>query len=89
MVFDFAQMRARSDYVGDRHGLMKKTLCKLAETQGLLFDPVYSGKSLDGLIGTVRKAAFSNMSNIVFLHAGDSPALFGYPDTFDLNGYTN
>jgi L-cysteate sulfo-lyase len=54
-----------------------------------LFDPVYSGKGLDGLIDQVRKGYFDGMDNVVFLHTGGSAALFGYDQTFDLHGYTN
>lgn len=90
---DRARVRANCEYVGDGYGLptegMKKALKLLAETEGLLFDPVYSGKGLDGLIDLVSKGAFSGMDNIVFLHTGGSAALFGYPETFDLHGYTD
>lgn len=90
---DRAQVRANCDYVGEGYGLptngMKKALKLLAETEGLLFDPVYSGKGLDGMIDLIAKGAFSDMENIVFLHTGGSAALFGYPDTFDLPGYTD
>ena len=61
----------------------------LAQTEGLLFDPVYSGKGLDGLTDLIRKGYFDGMENVVFLHTGGSAALFGYPETFDLPGYTN
>jgi L-cysteate sulfo-lyase len=52
-----------------------------------LFDPVYSGKGLDGLIDQVRKGYFDDMENVVFLHTGGSVSLFGYPETFGLPGY--
>ena len=66
---------------------MKKALKTLACLEGLLFDPVYSGKGLDGLIDQVRKGYFDGMDNVVFLHTGGSAALFGYPEIFDLPGY--
>lgn len=84
-------VRANCDYVGPGYGLptdgMRKAVRLLAETEGLLFDPVYSGKGLDGLIDQIAKGYFDGMSNVVFLHTGGSAALFGYPDTFDLPGY--
>ncbi|WP_050927668.1 D-cysteine desulfhydrase [Aestuariivita boseongensis] len=86
-------VRANCDYVGPGYGLptegMIAALKLLARTEGLLFDPVYSGKGLDGLIDQVRKGYFDGMENVVFLHTGGSAALFGYPDTFDLHGYTS
>ena len=85
-------VRANCDYVGPGYGLptdgMVAALKLLAQTEGLLFDPVYSGKGLDGLIDLTRKGHFDGMNNVVFLHTGGSAALFGYPDTFGLPGYS-
>lgn len=85
-------VRANCDYVGPGYGLptpgMIAAVKLLARTEGLLFDPVYSGKGLDGLIDLIGKGYFDGMENVVFLHTGGSAALFGYPDTFDLPGYT-
>ncbi|MBW4710424.1 D-cysteine desulfhydrase [Roseobacter sp. YSTF-M11] len=90
---DRTHVRANCDYVGPGYGLptegMKEAVKLLARTEGLLFDPVYSGKGLDGLINLIRQGYFGNMENVVFLHTGGSAALFGYPDTFDLHGYTD
>lgn len=84
-------VRADCNYVGAGYGLptegMVAAIRLLAETEGLLFDPVYSGKGLDGLISLVRKGYFDGMDNVVFLHTGGSAALFGYPDIFGLPGY--
>ena len=88
-----SNVRANCDYVGPGYGLptdgMIEAVKLLARTEGLLFDPVYSGKGLDGLIDQVRKGHFDGMDNVVFLHTGGSAALFGYCDTFGLPGYTN
>lgn len=84
-------VRANCDYVGAGYGIptegMVKAVRLLAELEGLLFDPVYSGKGLDGLIDLTRKGEFDGMENVVFLHTGGSAALFGYPDAFGLPGY--
>ena len=75
-------VRANCDYVGPGYGLptdgMLNALKMLARTEGLLFDPVYSGKGLDGLIDLVRKGYFDGMENVVFLHTGGSAALPAY-----------
>ena len=55
----------------------------LARTEGLLFDPVYSGKALAGLIDLVRKGELGD-GNIVFLHTGGAAALFAYADQLKL-----
>lgn len=90
---DRAEVRADSSYVGPGYGMptdgMVEAIKLLARMEGLLFDPVYSGKGLDGLISLVRKGYFDGMDNVVFLHTGGSAALFGYPEIFDLPGYQN
>ena len=87
-----ADVRANCDYVGPGYGLptdgMIAALKLLAQTEGLLFDPVYSGKGLDGLIDQIREGYFDGMDNVVFLHTGGSAALFGYSEGLGLPGYT-
>lgn len=86
-----SNVRANCNYVGGGYGVptdgMVAALKLLARTEGLLFDPVYSGKGLDGMIDLIRKGYFDGMQNVVFLHTGGSAALFGYPGSFDLPGY--
>jgi len=59
----------------------------LARMEGILLDPVYSGKGMDGLIDLVGKGFFAKDSDIVFLHTGGAAGLSAYPDIFDLPGY--
>jgi L-cysteate sulfo-lyase len=77
---------ADCSYVGGGYGVptpgMVEAVTLLARTEGLLLDPVYSGKGMAGLIDLVRKGRFRKDENIVFLHTGGSVALFGYPATF-------
>ncbi len=54
----------------------------LARTEGILLDPVYSGKAMAGMIDYIRKDKFPKGSNILFLHTGGSPALFEYMSYF-------
>ena len=86
-----SDVRANCTYVGAGYGMptdgMVDAVKLLARSEGLLFDPVYSGKGLDGLIDQVRKGYFYDMENVVFLHTGGSVSLFGYPETFGLPGY--
>ena len=77
---------ANSDYVGQGYGIptegMIEAVTMLAQHEGILLDPVYTGKGMAGLIDLVRKGAFEKDSNVVFLHTGGSVGLFGYPDSF-------
>jgi L-cysteate sulfo-lyase len=88
---DRSAVRANCDYVGPGYGLptdeMINALQLLARLEGLLFDPVYSGKGLAGLIDLAKQGYFDGMQNVVFLHTGGSAALFGYPNIFGLPGY--
>ena len=74
---------ANCNYIGDGYGVptesMNEAVLLLARTEGLLFDPVYSGKALAGLIDLVRNDQFEG-DNIVFLHTGGAAALFAYAD---------
>ena len=56
---------------------MNEAVLMLARREGLLFDPVYSGKALAGMIDLIRKGDLGD-GNIVFLHTGGAPALFAY-----------
>ncbi len=58
----------------------------LAQTEGILLDPVYSGKAFAGLIGLIRQGYFKEGANVVFLHTGGSPALYAYTDKFYADG---
>jgi len=67
--------------------LMAEAVKMLASFEGILLDPVYSGKGFAGLIDLVRKGHFKKGENVVFLHTGGSVSLFAYPKVFDLPGY--
>lgn len=47
----------------------------LAKTEGILLDPVYTGKAVAGLIDLIRKGNFNKEDNILFVHSGGSPEL--------------
>ena len=79
---DSKRVMANGDYVGDGYGLPTagtlEAIRLAAETEGLLLDPVYTGKAMAGLIDLCRKGVFHADQNVVFLHTGGSAALFGY-----------
>ncbi len=81
-------VRANCDYVGQGYGIptegMVAAVKLLAEQEGILLDPVYSGKGMAGLLDLIRKGEFPSDENLVFLHTGGQVGLFGYPDAFDL-----
>ena len=50
----------------------------LARLEGLLLDPVYSGRAMGGLIDLIKKGFFSLKDAVLFWHTGGAPALFAY-----------
>ncbi len=72
------------DYVGPGYSLptpgMAEAVKLLAGTEGILLDPVYTGKAMAGLIDLVRKGRFERDRNILFVHTGGSPALYAYKE---------
>ena len=54
----------------------------LAKTEGILLDPVYTGKAVAGLIDLIRKGNFNKEDNILFVHSGGSPALYANTSLF-------
>lgn len=55
---------------------------KLAQTEGVITDPVYEGKSIAGLIDLVREGYFKEGSRILYAHLGGQPALNAYTTAF-------
>jgi aspartate racemase len=77
---------ANSDYVGEGYGFSTPAsldaIQLLARLEGILLDPVYTGKAMAGLIDLIHKGRFKKGQNIVFIHTGGSVGLFGYVDDF-------
>ena len=53
-----------------------------ARTEAMITDPVYEGKSMQGMIDLVKKGFFPNGSRVLYAHLGGAPALNGYSYTF-------
>ena len=77
---------ANCDYVGGGYGVptpgMVEAVTMLARLEGILLDPVYSGKGMAGLIDLCRNGHFKKGQNVVFVHTGGAVALYGYMDAF-------
>ncbi|ASY76655.1 D-cysteate sulfo-lyase [Pectobacterium polaris] len=80
-------VQVNSDYVGKGYGIPTEgtleALRLLAQLEGILLDPVYSGKGMAGLIDLIRQGRFRADENIVFIHTGGSAGLFGYRQLFE------
>ena len=79
------------EYVGPGYSLptpeMAEAVRMLARLEGVLIDPVYTGKAMAGLIDLVRKGTFKKDENILFVHTGGSPALYVYMEEILGAGY--
>lgn len=73
---------ALDDYLGPGYGLTNPEVSHAvhvaAKHEGLLLDPVYTGKAMSGLIDLAKRGMFRESDNVVFLHTGGSPSLFAY-----------
>ena len=78
---------ATADYVGPGYGQptqgMTEAVLMLARLEGVLLDPVYSGKAMAGLIDLIRKGEIGKRETVVFLHTGGAVGLFGYSGVFE------
>ena len=71
-------------FVGPKYGLVtpecREAIRLTASTEGLILDPVYTGKAMAGLIAHIRAGRIARDATVVFLHTGGMPALFAYAD---------
>ena len=70
------------EYVGEGYSRptaeLKEAIELLARTEGILLDPVYSGKAMAGLIGLIRNGEIKKGSKVVFLHTGGFTPYYDY-----------
>jgi L-cysteate sulfo-lyase len=78
------KMIVDDNYVGEGYGIPApstlEAIALAARLEGVLLDPVYSGKGMAGLIGLARQDFFKPSDNVLFLHTGGSAALFAYEE---------
>lgn len=71
-------------FTGDGYGIPTAetwgAIHLLASVEGLVVDPVYTGKALAGLLAHVESGRIRRGETVVFIHTGGAPALFGYAD---------
>ncbi len=75
---------ALDQWVGPGYSLptdeMVEAVRLFAQLEGVLLDPVYTGKAAAGLIGLARRGHFRPGANVLFVHTGGAPSLFAYQD---------
>ena len=65
---------------GQLNDAVREAMAMAARHEGLLLDPVYTGKAMAGLIAHVRSGRIAAGSRVLFMHTGGQPAIFAYGD---------
>lgn len=75
-----AQVLANADYCKSGYGVVtaaeQEAVRLFARTEGILLDPVYTGRAAAGMIDLVRRGYFKSSETVLFWHTGGQPALF-------------
>ena len=78
-------VRVNADYLGEGYSIpsaaMVDAVQQVARLEGILLDPVYTGKAMAGLMDWARTGRFRRDENVVFIHTGGQAGLFGFCDT--------
>lgn len=73
-------------YVGDGYAVSRTEeldfICDFAEAEGIILDPVYTGKAMRGLYTEIKKGTFKDSKNILFIHTGGLFGLFSKREQF-------
>lgn len=82
------EIENHDEYIGEKYGIVndacREAVKLLARTEGVILDPVYSGKAFAGLVDQVRRGRFGKDEDVVFVHTGGTPALFAYAEDLEL-----
>jgi len=72
----------REEYLGAGYGVLgdleREAIRLVARQEGILLDPVYTGRAMGGLIAMIRGGEISPAETVLFWHTGGAPALFAY-----------
>ncbi len=73
-----------TDYLGDGYGVVgdfeRHAIALVAQSEGILLDPVYTGRAMGGLIDLTNSRILRSGQTVLFWHTGGSPALFNRPE---------
>ena len=79
-------MQISDGQLGEGYGLPTKAMLDavrlLARKEGLLLDPVYSGKAFAGLLAAIHAGEIANKEAVLFVMSGGTPGLYAYEPAF-------
>jgi D-cysteine desulfhydrase len=77
-----ADCSVSADYLGAGYGVVggleREAIRLLAQHEGVLLDPVYTGRAFGGLLDLIRRQVIGRSETVLFWHTGGAPALFAY-----------
>lgn len=80
--FYMSDIMIRNEYLGGGYGVVgdpeRRAIRLTAETEGILLDPVYTGRAMGGLIDMIEQGEFNSNDTVLFWHTGGLPALFSH-----------
>ncbi len=80
-------VRANADYLGAGYGIMgepeMEAIRLFARAEGILLDPVYTGRAAAGMIDLIRRGAIGRDETLLFWHTGGVPAIWAYATEID------
>lgn len=83
-----ADLESYAEFVGPGYGVVtegsQRALQVTAQSEGLLLDPCYSGKTMAGLMAHIERGWWGPEHTVVYVHTGGTPALFAYADELGL-----
>lgn len=83
---DFGNVTIYDQYIGKGYGIptagCKEAILLTARTEGIILDPVYTGKAMAGLIDQARKGQIGRERPVLFWHTGGAPGLFDHESLF-------
>jgi len=83
-IFDPREIAVNDNYTGGGYGVMSQVelnaMRLVARREGVILDPVYTGRAFAGLLDLIEKGYFGRDENVLFWHTGGTPGIFGYAD---------
>jgi D-cysteine desulfhydrase len=80
--FSSRDIHVNAGYLGEGYGIVgapeREAINLLARTEGMLLDPVYTGRAAAGLIDLIRRGEIGRDETVLFWHTGGTPALWAY-----------
>ena len=84
LAFGPEEVISHGDYIGEGYGVLsaaaRDAFLLAARSEGLILDPVYTGKAMAGLCDHVRRGLVGRGETVVFVHTGGNPAVFAYAE---------